>query len=202
MGALRLPFFCLKTIHLAINNNMPVDQNIQQFYRIAQDRDFSRDFLFRVTQLQLQGVPALGDSELVYVKTATLPGRNITNVTAPYMGLNFNVPGAVTYPGSDGYSLTWYLDEKSVLRNYLEGASRNLFDDQISSGNYGTPGANFYIQLEQLDKKLEPVNNGRYKLVGASLRNIDGVAYNIAAGTGTIVEITTTFAYQYYEVLQ
>lgn len=180
---------------------MPVDQNIQQFYRIAQDRDFSRDFLFRVTQMQLQGVPALQDSELVYVKTASLPGRNITNVTAPYMGLNFNVPGSVTYPGSDSYSLTFYLDGQSVLRNYLENASRNLFDDQVSTGAYGTPGFNNFIQLEQLDKSLEPITNGKYKLVGASIRNIDNISYDIAAGTGNIVNVTATIAYQYYELV-
>lgn len=180
---------------------MPVDQTIQQFYRVAQARDFSRDFLFRVTQMQLQGVTPLRDTELVYIKAATLPGRSINNVTAPYMGLNFNVPGAVTYPGSDGYSLTWYLDGESTLRNYFEQASRNLFDDQISTGNYGTPGFNYFLILEQLDKQLNPVDGGRYKLVGSSIRNIDTINYNIAAGTGDIVEITTTIAYHYYEIL-
>ena len=83
---------------------MPVNQNIQNFYRIAADKDFSRDFLFRVTQMQLQGVPALSEEgDLVYVKTAQLPGRAVGNVAVPYMGLNLNVPGAVTYPGSEGY---------------------------------------------------------------------------------------------------
>ena len=78
---------------------MPVNQTIQNFYRTAADRDFSRDFLFRVTQMQLQGVPALTENDLVYVKTAALPGRSITNVAVPYMGLALNVPGTVTYPG-------------------------------------------------------------------------------------------------------
>lgn len=180
---------------------MPVNQNIQQFYRIAQDKDFSRDFLFRVTQLQLQGVTPLKDTELVYVKTAALPGRSITNVQAPYMGLNFNVPGAVTYPGSDSYSIKWYLDGESTLRNYFEQASRNLFDDKISTGNYGTPGFDHFLVLQQLDKQLEPIAGGTYKLVGSSIRNIDNIEYSIAAGTGTIVEINTTIAFHYYEVL-
>ena len=80
---------------------MPVNQNIQNFYRIAADKDFSRDFLFRITQMQLQGVPALEEGDLIYAKAAALPGRNITNVAVPYMGLNLNVPGSVVYPGSD-----------------------------------------------------------------------------------------------------
>jgi hypothetical protein len=177
---------------------MPVDQNIQRFYKIAQDRDFSRDFLFRVTQMQLQGVPALRDDELVYVKTASLPGRSISDVPVPYMGLDFHVPGSVKYTGSEGYSLTFYLDGQSTLRNYFETASRNLFDDQSSTGAYGTPGLENYLILEQLDKQLNTVPNGSYKLIGTSIRNIDKIDYSIAAGTGSTVDITVSIAYHYY----
>lgn len=180
---------------------MPVNQSIQQFYKVAQDRDFSRDFLFRVTQMQLQGVPGLRDEELVYVKTAVLPGRDITNVSVPYMGLEFNVPGSVKYPGSDGYELTFYLDGQSTLRNYFETASRNLFDDESSTGAYGTPGLESYLILEQLDKELNTVPNGAYKLVGASIRSINNISYDIAAGTGETVEITVSLAYHYYTVI-
>jgi hypothetical protein len=173
-----------------------VNQSIQNFYRVAADRDFSRDFLFRLTQLQLQGVPALTENELVYVKTAALPGRTITNVAAPYMGLDFNIPGSVKYPGSEGYNLTFFLDAKSELRNYFEGASRALFDDTTSTGEFGTPDDDFFIHLAQLDKDLEPI--AEYKLVGASLRNIDGIEYNISGGTGETVEVKATVAYHFY----
>lgn len=175
---------------------MPVNQNIQNFYRSAADKDFSRDFLFRVTQMQLQGVPALDEGDLIYVKTAALPGRNITNVAVPYMGLNLNVPGAATYPGSEGYNLSLYLDAESSLRNYFETASRSLFDDQTSTGEYGTPDDDFFIQLAQLDKELEPI--AEYKLVGASLRTISDIGYNIAEGTGQTVQIDATVSYHFY----
>ena len=175
---------------------MPVSQNIQNFYRAAADKDFSRDFLFRVTQMQLQGVPALSENDLVYVKTAELPGRTIGNVAVPYMGLNMNVPGAVTYPGSEGYNLDFYLDGESSLRNYFEQASRSLFDDQTSTGEYGTPDDDFFIQLAQLDKDLEPITE--YKLVGASLRNVGGIGYDIASGTGATVSVNATVSYHFY----
>ena len=175
---------------------MPVSQNIQNFYRAAADKDFSRDFLFRVTQMQLQGVPALSESDLVYVKTAELPGRNVGNVAVPYMGLNLNVPGAVTYPGSEGYTLSFYLDGESSLRNYFETASRSLFDDQTSTGEYGTPDDDFFIQLAQLDKDLEPITE--YKLVGASLRNVNNIGYEIASGTGATVSVDATISYHFY----
>jgi len=146
--------------------------------------------------MQLQGVPALGENDLVYVKTASLPGRNITNVPVPYMGLQLNIPGAATYPGSDAYALNFYLDADSELRNYFEGASRSVFDDLNSTGEYGTPDDDFFIQLAQLDKELEPV--AQYKLVGASIRNIDNIAYNISDGTGATVEVNSTVSYHYY----
>lgn len=179
---------------------MAVNQNIQNFYRAAAERDFSRDFLFRVTQMQLQGVPALTDNQLVYAKTASLPGRNISNVAVPYMGLNINVPGGVTYPGSEGYSITFYLDANSDLRNYFEAASRSLFNEANSTGEYGTPDDDFYIQLAQLDKDLETI--AEYKLIGASLRNINEISYSMAAGTGETVEITATIAYHYYNKIK
>ena len=175
---------------------MPVNQNIQNFYRSAADKDFSRDFLFRVTQMQLQGVPALEEGDLIYVKTAALPGRNITNVAVPYMGLNLNIPGAAVYPGSESYALSFYLDAKSNLRNYFETASRALFDDQTSTGEYGTPDDDFFIQLAQLDKDLEPV--AEYKLIGASLRTVADIGYDIASGTGATVQIDATVSYHFY----
>lgn len=178
---------------------MPVDQDIQKFYSIASTRDFSRDFLFRVTSLKLPGVPGFSDNELVYAKAASLPGRNITNVEVPYMGLKFNIPGSVEYTGSEGYSLEFYLDQNVQLRTFFERASRVMFDDQSSTGAYGTPGFDSYITLAQLDKKLEPLTV--YKLVGASIRNIDAIEYNMTEGKGETVTVKTTIAYHYYETL-
>ena len=180
---------------------MPVNQTILNFYSQATTRDFSRDFLFRVTELNITGMPSMQENELVYVKAADLPGRSITNVAVPYMGLNFNVPGGATYPGSDSYSLAFYLDKDGALRNYFENVSRTLFDESNNStGIYGTPNSEAYIELAQLNKNLDPINI--YKLHGASLRNISNISYAIAAGTGQTVEVTATFAYHFYTTKQ
>lgn len=178
------------------------NQNIRNFYKQAQDNDFSRDFLFRVTDMELLGMK-LGDGspgsgpDLVYVKTANLPGRAITNVATPYMGLNFNIPGNTTYPGSDNYQLTFYLDAQGKLRQQFETASRNLFDDTTSTGSYGTSTEDDFITLALLNKQLERV--AEYKLVGASIRTINDISYNMAAGTGQTVEVTCTIAYHFYQ---
>ena len=181
---------------------MAVNQNISKFYKSATDRDFSRDFLFRITQLKLAGVEPLVDEDLVYLRTAALPGRAITNVPTPYMGLPFNIPGNATYPGSDSYKIEFYLDAKSTLRNFLERGSRELFNDITSTGNYTTPGNDSYIELQQLDKQLEPIKGGKYKLIGASLRTVDPIEYSIAEGNGKWVTIGATISYHFYTILK
>ena len=175
---------------------MGVNQTIQQFYRVAAAKDFSRDFLFRITDLKLDGLPALSEDQLIYAKAAQLPSRAITNVPVPYMGLNFNVPGNATYPGSENYSLTFFLDKDSELRTYFEVASRLLFNDITSTGGYGTPDGDSFLELTQVDKALEPISV--YKLVGASIRTIDPIEYSMSAGTGQTVDIRVGLAYHYY----
>ena len=113
------------------------------------------------------------------------------------MGLNFNVPGNATYPGSDGYELKFYLDADSSLRNKLEAASRTVFDDEFSTGEFGTPTQDHYIHLQQLDKGLKPISD--YMLYGASIRNINNIAYDIASGSGNTVEMDVTVSYHFYK---
>ena len=171
-------------------------QDIQKFYKIAATKDFSRDFLFRVTGLRLIGMPDLTEDDFVYAKAAALPGRAIGNVAVPYMGLPFNVPGSVTYPGSDSYNLTFFLDKDSKLRRHFEIASRNLFNDKFSTGAYQTPNSTSYIELAQLSKNLDLLTT--YKLEGASIRTINNIDYSMSAGVGATVDISVTLAYHFY----
>lgn len=181
--------------------NFKINQDIRQFYRQAETRDFTRDFLFRVNHAVLAGPRpgsniVIDEADMLYCKTGQLPARSITNVAVPYMGLNFNIPGNATYPGSDGYNLTWYLDSKAKLRSLLEAASRNVFNDETSTGNYNTPTSEHYIEMVQLEKDLKPMMT--YRLFGASIRNIDNISYQIAEGTGQTVELNTTISYHFY----
>ena len=176
---------------------MAVNQNIQNFYRVAATKDFSRDFLFRVLDFKLDGMPALSEDQLVYAKTAKLPGRNISNIAVPYMGLNLNAAGTVSYPGSEAYSITFFLDQNSELRNFFEEASRQLFNDTTSTGAYGTPDDNSYIILGQVDKQLNVISE--YKLVGVQLKAINDIDYNMSGGTGATVDISVTLSFHFYE---
>ena len=182
-----------------LNISMPdVQQTISDFYRVATERDFARDFQFRVLSIDGGGATdtTFDEDDLVYCTAAQLPERAISNVAVPYMGLSFNIPGSVVYNGSEGYALSFYCDQNSQIRQKFEDMSRDIFDDATSTGNYFAPRQSASINLVQLDTQLEEVAS--YKLVGASVRNVGPLDYAIAEGTGQKITFTATMAYHYW----
>jgi hypothetical protein len=178
-----------------------VNQLITDFYRVATSREFARDFNFRVLNINAGGASGVtfDNNDLVYIKSTSLPARSITNITVPYMGLNFNIPGTATYPGSDAWDVTFYADANSQIRQKFEQWTRDTFDDATSTGNYFTPNQTSVIDLVQLDNQLNRVQ--QYQLVGVSPRQVGALTYNIATGTGDTIEFTGTLAYHYYRIV-
>lgn len=172
-------------------------QTIQDFYRVASERDFSRDVQFRVLSISPQGTTITFDeNDLVYARAAKLPARGISPVAAKYMGLQFNLPGVMTYPASDAYTLDFYCAANSDLRNKFMQWTRDTFNDANSTGNYLTPTQNSTIDLIQLDTNFERVN--QYQLVGVSIRNVGDLSYLMADGTGNVTTFSVTLAYHYW----
>ena len=170
---------------------------IQDFFSRAAYKQFSRDFLFRVKQIDLVGgVSFDGDKDLLYAKTAALPGRTIENKNVNYFGQEFQLPGRATYQNAAGYSIDFYHDEDCDIRTKLEAASRAVWNNETSTGQYSLPGNESVITLTQIDKQLNDVRN--IQLVGASIRDIGEIAYTIAEGTGEVITFNTTFAYHFY----
>lgn len=178
-----------------------VKQTISDFYRVALQRDFARNFQFRLLSINTGGSSSItfDENDLVYLTAGTLPGRSIQNVAVPYMGLNFNIPGVATYDGSDAYNLNFYCDSRSQIRRKFEDWSRDTFDDATSTGNYFTPRQTATIDMLQLDTQLNRVS--QYQLVGVSVRNVGPIEYNISSGTGDVVNFTATVAYHYFRRL-
>ena len=114
------------------------------------------------------------------------------------MGLNFNIPGTATYPGSEAWDVTFYADSNSQIRQKFEQWTRDTFDDATSTGNYFTPNQTSVIDLVQLDNQLNRVQ--QYQLVGVSPRQVGALTYNIATGTGDTIEFTATLAFHYYKL--
>jgi len=167
-------------------------QNITSFYRVAQVRDFARQFQFRLVRF---GNTGFTEDDLVYVETASLPGRSIQPQTVPYMGLQFNVPGTATYPGSNSYSVSFRCDQKYNLRNVLEQNTFQTFDDNTSSGDYNIPSDSSVLIMQLFDKDQTTISE--YTLYGAYVQAINDVAYNIG-DSGTIVTMPVTLSYQFW----
>ena len=178
-----------------------VNQLITDFYRVATTREFARDYNFRVLSISTGGASdvTFDNDDLVYIKTASLPERSISNVTVPYMGLNFNIPGNATYPGSDAYSLAFYADSQSKIRQKFEQWSQDIFNDATSTGNYFAPKQTAIIDLVQLDNQMNKV--GQYQLVGVSVRSVGPLNYNISDGNGSTIEFVATISFHYWRKL-
>lgn len=178
-----------------------INQLITNFYDQAVARDFARDVNFRITQISPD--PSLGiafeEKDLVYIKTGKIPGRNIKNQNVNYMGMKFNLPGIVEYPGSEEYSLEFFCDRDSKLREKFEKWSRSTFDDANSTGNYAVPQKSSYIQLAQLAPDFKVIKE--FKLIGVSVRSVGELQYNISEGTGAPLSFKATVAYHYYEIV-
>ena len=58
------------------------------------------------------------------------------------------------------------------------------------------PGDESIINLVQVDKELNDVRN--IELVGASIRSIGDIEYDISTGTGEVLNFPVTFAYHFY----
>lgn len=170
-----------------------MSQTIQDFFRVAQERGFSRDFMMKVRAI---GNTSFNEDDFVYITTKSLPSRSITNQPVPYMGLNFNVPGTVTYPGSDAWNVVFRNDAKGLLRSKLEAWQTNeIFNDETSTGDLSVRGRDKVIQLDLVNDKNVTLNT--YRLYGAYIKDLGTIDYD-QAGAGAPTTFTAVLAYHYW----
>jgi hypothetical protein len=174
-------------------------QGIQDFYYNAQNRGFARDYQLRVAQI---GGTIFNDSDLVFIKTATLPSRKIQVHQVPFQGLQFNLPGAAMYDGSSNWQVTFHATQDFGIRQELERLSLETMDEQkkgpIGRGGVGDlslPGNERRIQLDLVNDKLQIIRT--YYLIGCFVVDIGEIAYDLT-GNGKPLEIKATLAYQYW----
>lgn len=168
---------------------------IHNFYSSVAKNQLLRDFSFRLRLVTTDALTFTED-EIVYANAKTLPARNITNHQISFMGLPLNFAGSATYPSSDSYEIELLMDATGALREKLEKASRTVFNDKSSTGDYRLAGTDQTIVLSTIDSKLETMVN--YTLVGAQIRNISPIQFDYWGGNGNLVKCTITVAYQYY----
>jgi len=172
-----------------------IKQTILDFYKVAQTKDFARNYQFRVLDVSNKGAPIFTEDQLVYATSANIPGKRIKPVNVPYSGFNFNIPGPVEYNLTTGYQIAFYLDAQSSARIAMENWIQETFDESLSVGDQ-TLHNDSTITLAQLDSEFEVIRT--YKLFGVFPTEAADIAYTINANDGNVVTFNANFAYQFF----
>lgn len=164
---------------------------LQDFYTTASDRGFARDFHLRVTQI---GDSTLGNSDLIYIRSASIPEREITTDTINFRGFKYNVPLTASYPGSDNWSVEILMDKQYQIYNLLETWHRSHYNEATFIGRE-MPTFDKMIELIAVDDQLNIVK--KFRLYGCFPRRLGPLKYNMG-GQGAPVSIELSLAYQYW----
>ncbi len=177
---------------------MAVNQTIGKFIQVASSRDFARDNLFRIMQLNCRNL-TLSEEDLVYAKGGKIPGR-ITPVgdNVKYMGMKLPyTKSTVEYPGNDDYEIEFYLDKDSKLAQKFERASRQAFNDISTTGDWRFPSTSDIMTIAVLDKNLNAIEYITF--YGISFVKFDDMEFKVADSSGEAISIKAHISYLYYK---
>ena len=176
---------------------MAIPQDIQNFYTRARTADFARNNLLRITAIS-PGTGGAGvnftPNDLVYLTTANMPARTINNVPVPFMGLSFNVPGTVSFPGSNAWNVTFRCSADFNIRSILDRWSTNTFDQMTTNGRYqlGDTGT-----LDLMAYDTTGAEAYGLRLEGVYCVTVGAMAFN-TTDAGAVVTVEATLGYQYW----
>lgn len=176
---------------------MAINQTIGNFINAFTKRDGQRDNLYRVMALNTR-VLNLDENDLLYIRGGKIPGRENPIGTISYHGMKlpYNL-SSVNYPGNEDFQIQFVFDANNEIRTKLEMASRTVFNDISNTGNWSAPQLSDQMTVATLDINLDPV--AYYTFYGVAFKSIGDVEFNIAEGTGAIVNIPVTLTYYYYK---
>ena len=177
---------------------MPLSQTgIQNFYEKIREQDLSRKFQFTILRFgnDYYNRDIVGNNNIVLMTTASLPEAENNVKQVPYMGLNFNVPGTMSYPGSDSWSVNFRMPGNFALRNVFERWLFNIFNDDTSTGDYAVPCPSSSIEVGLLNSAGAIVK--AYSIIGVFCRRVGAVEYDKTDG-GEVATFNADMAYQYW----
>lgn len=186
-------------VHDLLNNFiMAINQTIGKFIQTAGGRDFQRNNLFRIMSLKTRNL-SLTEEDLVYAKGAKIPSRETpVGDNVKYMGMTLPyTKSTVSYPGNTAYDITFYVDAKNELAQKFERASRLGFNDLSTTGDWRFPTLSDEMTVVVLNNKLEPIDYIHF--YGVSFVKFGEIAFDIAGGDGSSIEIPCTISYLYYK---
>lgn len=181
---------------------MPLTKTgIANFYDQIRQRDFSRKHQFRILKFGADKYDReiVGNSRIVYMTTASVPGLENQIKQVPYMGVDFNIPGSIKYPGSDGWQVTFRLPQDYSLRNTFEQWLYEIFSDETSRGEYNVPCPSSTVEIGLLNNAGKVIK--QYRLVGAFCKSIGEIGYDVT-DSGEVVTFDASIAYQYWRPVE
>ena len=186
---------------------------ITDFYNTITTRGLARNNVFRVKSI---GDIFSGDSGdlLLYAQGGSIPSRQISSSKVSFRTFDFQVPMTASYPENSSYSLTFYCDNKYILRDILEGWSIKVYDEHK---NISVLEGLVDIELVLLDNSfvntnplptqrpvpaVDPMTNGapkeirKYTLKGCFPQSVGSTSYSVGSN-GEFVTVPVNIAFQY-----
>lgn len=141
--------------------------------------------------------PAPGMDEKIsyYIKSASLPGKNLGEIQLNWQGMNTKIAGDITF---DDWSVTVLSDpEMKVRQAFLDW--QMLVADHLSNIREEPVNYKKDLLVQKLDRQGNVVQT--FKLVGAWVKTMDQVELSTDTNDAAM-EFTVTFSYDYWEIVQ
>lgn len=181
---------------------MALNQTIKDFEEAASRKDFARNNLFRLTSIKCRGLEldmSKNKDEILYCRnTVAIPSRENPHATVKYMGMEHHYPqSTVRYPNSADMQMEFYVDANSTIVEKFERASRYLFNESSSTGNWRFPSMQDVLTVAVEDMSHNEIETITFR--GVSFKSIDEVKAEIADGDGSAITFSVHFTYFRYE---
>jgi hypothetical protein len=172
------------------------DYGIKMFYTLVRGASgFARDMQLRVTSFIVNGTEDLTPKDLIFARTANLPGKLVNTQALSYMGTVLQIPGTIAYPNNP-WPINFYCLQNYNLRQLLERSMSDTYSEQSSTGNMEPRDLKRYqIGLSLLNDRMVTIRE--YTLHGAYVSGLDQMEYD-ATGNGAIKQMAANISYQYW----
>lgn len=177
-----------------------INQSLSEFYQVAQDYGFSRDYQARVTELTINGNTLVDGvvngvaRPLLYIKNFSTPSIKRVISTVKYDGVDIHAVGQKTYSDSANWDVTFYCDQMLFIKEWFQNRLIESASNTPGRINYNpVPGGNSFATIDVINDNLESVT--KYKLNGLFIIDVPGIGYDMA-GNGKVQEMRVKFGYQ------
>lgn len=175
------------------------DLNLNNFYRVATTRGFSKDYLARVTNIKFSNGFVLEPDDLIYIKSFSLPSFKVQVAEHKFQGFNYMEPGNVEYNKGNYITITFYADQYLTLRLFFEKLVDAQRGRQFSDiGDAFVKSSENTMTISIMDENL--VAKQKFILEQVFVVDIGNMPYDVA-GSGKVQEMTITFGYSLYNMV-